>query len=213
MGWAASMNLWWAGLVRGDDDPRMLLVVLGFTILAGAYGARGHRDVILRLTAYASLLATLAWLLRPLTSGTSRLPREWHFANRHFQEFYPSLIVPFAILGGIIAVAFAKSLRPGGMSHPAPDLAPSPPEGRISPMADPLSVEVRPGGAAEIPHEWQEEFEAAAARSLETRFRYSFIRTYRPVLDDAPYRAFDTTADYRRWCEENLPDWLGYGRI
>ena len=28
-----------------------------------------------------------------------------------------------------------------------------------------------------------------------------------------PFRAFATMADYRRWCEENLPDWLGYGRI
>jgi len=33
------------------------------------------------------------------------------------------------------------------------------------------------------------------------------------VLDDAPFRAFDTTADYRRWCEENLPDWLGYADL
>jgi hypothetical protein len=64
-----------------------------------------------------------------------------------------------------------------------------------------------------IPPEWLEEFEAAARRSLETRFRYAFIRTYKPVLDDAPFRAFDTTADYRRWCEENLPGWLGYGRV
>jgi len=40
-----------------------------------------------------------------------------------------------------------------------------------------------------------------------------FIHTYKPVLDDEPFRAFDTTADYRRWCEENLPDWLGYGRV
>lgn len=64
-----------------------------------------------------------------------------------------------------------------------------------------------------IHEEWLAEFEAAARRSLETRFRYAFIHTYKPVLDDEPYRAFDTTADYRRWCEENLPDWLGYGRI
>ncbi len=68
-------------------------------------------------------------------------------------------------------------------------------------------------GEAEIPPEWLEEFEAAARRSLETRFRYSFIHTYKPVLDDAPFRAFDTMADYRRWCEENLPDWLGYGSV
>jgi hypothetical protein len=64
-----------------------------------------------------------------------------------------------------------------------------------------------------IPHEWLEEFEAAARRPLETRMRYAFIHTYKPVLDDAPYRAFDTMEQYRRWCEENLPDWLGYGRV
>ncbi len=64
-----------------------------------------------------------------------------------------------------------------------------------------------------IPGDWLEEFEAAARRPLATRFRYAFIRTYKPVLDDASFRAFDTTADYRRWCEEHLPDWLGYGRI
>jgi len=32
------------------------------------------------------------------------------------------------------------------------------------------------------------------------------------VLDDAPFRAFDTMAEYREWCERNLPAWLGYGR-
>ena len=66
---------------------------------------------------------------------------------------------------------------------------------------------------AEIPQEWLEEFEAAARRPLEKRLRYSFIRTYKPVLDDTDYRAVNTMEDYRRWCEENLPDWLGYGRV
>jgi hypothetical protein len=64
-----------------------------------------------------------------------------------------------------------------------------------------------------IPPDWLAEFEAAAHRPLETRFRYAFIHTYKPVLDDMPFRAFATTADYRRWCEENLPDWLGYGSV
>jgi hypothetical protein len=50
-----------------------------------------------------------------------------------------------------------------------------------------------------------------ALRSL--RLCARFIRTYKPVLDDALFRAFDTTADYRHWCEENLPNWLGYGRV
>ncbi len=69
--------------------------------------------------------------------------------------------------------------------------------------------EVKP---ANIPREWLQEFEAASRRSLETRMRYAFIRTYKPVLDDEPYRAWDTTEEYRRWCEEKLPMWLGYGR-
>jgi hypothetical protein len=60
--------------------------------------------------------------------------------------------------------------------------------------------------------EWEREFEAAARRPQPIRMRYAFIRTYKPVLDDAPYRAFETTANYRRWCEEQLPGWLGYGR-
>jgi hypothetical protein len=60
--------------------------------------------------------------------------------------------------------------------------------------------------------EWMAEFEAHAHRSVRTRFRYAFIRTYKPVLDDARYRSFDTTAQYRAWCEQHLPSWLGYGR-
>jgi hypothetical protein len=59
--------------------------------------------------------------------------------------------------------------------------------------------------------EWHKEFEASLRRPLRQRFRYSFIHTYKPVLDDAPFRAFDTTREYREWCEQNLPSWLGYG--
>ena len=64
-----------------------------------------------------------------------------------------------------------------------------------------------------VPPEWLEEFEAASRRPLELRMRYAFIRTYRPVLDDARFRAFDSMEEYRRWCETYLPAWLGYGRI
>jgi hypothetical protein len=65
----------------------------------------------------------------------------------------------------------------------------------------------------DIPADWWEEFEAAWGRPLKTRMRYAFIRTYKPVLDDAPFRSFETTEAYRQWCERNLPDWLGYGRV
>ena len=64
-----------------------------------------------------------------------------------------------------------------------------------------------------IPSEWLEEFEAASRRPLELRMRYAFIHTYKPVLDDAGFRAFDTMEDYRLWCETQLPAWLGYGRV
>jgi hypothetical protein len=65
---------------------------------------------------------------------------------------------------------------------------------------------------AQTIREWEEEFEAARRRPLEQRIKYAFIHTYKPVLDDAPFRVFDTMEQYRRWCEENLPDWLGYSR-
>lgn len=43
--------------------------------------------------------------------------------------------------------------------------------------------------------------------------KYAFIKTYKPVMDDADYRSFDTMAEYRQWCEANLPRWLGYHRV
>jgi hypothetical protein len=66
---------------------------------------------------------------------------------------------------------------------------------------------------AAIPKEWLEEFEAAARRPLPVRMKYGFVKTYKPVLDDAQYRSFDSMEEYRQWCERELPDWLGYGRV
>ena len=65
----------------------------------------------------------------------------------------------------------------------------------------------------QIPPEWLAEFEAAARRPLPLRMRYAFIKTHKPVLDDAAYRSFATMAEYRAWCERELPSWLGYGRV
>ena len=61
--------------------------------------------------------------------------------------------------------------------------------------------------------EWEADFEASMRRPLALRIKYSFIHTYKPVMDDAPYRSFERMADYREWCERNLPSWLGYGRV
>lgn len=64
-----------------------------------------------------------------------------------------------------------------------------------------------------IPSDWEQEFEASAQRPLATRLHYAFIHTYKPVLDDAPYRAFATMKEYRAWCDANVPSWLGYGSV
>jgi hypothetical protein len=64
-----------------------------------------------------------------------------------------------------------------------------------------------------IPPDWLAEFEAAARRPLDQRLKYAFVYTYKPVLDDEEYRSLDTMEEYRCWCEEHLPDWLGYRRV
>lgn len=67
-------------------------------------------------------------------------------------------------------------------------------------------------GIRDIPSDLLSEFEAASRRPLAQRWRYAFLKTYKPVLDDASFRSFDTMEDYRQWCERALPPWLGYGR-
>ncbi|MCA9240916.1 MAG: hypothetical protein KDA37_11985 [Planctomycetales bacterium] len=65
---------------------------------------------------------------------------------------------------------------------------------------------------SKIPSDWLAEFQAAAKRPLSQRMNYAFIKTYKPVLDDSPYRSVETMAEYRDRCEKNLPSWLRYGR-
>ena len=47
-------------------------------------------------------------------------------------------------------------------------------------------------------------------RPLADRIKYGFCYTYKPVMDDAPWRSFNSTAEYREWCDKNLPEYLGY---
>ena len=49
-------------------------------------------------------------------------------------------------------------------------------------------------------------------RDVATRIKYGFCHVYKPVLDDEPFRAFATMAEYRTWCEKELPEYLGYRR-
>ena len=55
------------------------------------------------------------------------------------------------------------------------------------------------------------DFEAARNRTADERARRAKIKTYKPVIDDADFRAFPTMSDYRTWCNAHVPDWLGYG--
>ena len=50
-------------------------------------------------------------------------------------------------------------------------------------------------------------------RGVEEHMLYGFNYVYKPVLDDAEWRSFDTMAEYRRWCRANLPTYLGYGEL
>ena len=60
---------------------------------------------------------------------------------------------------------------------------------------------------------FREQCRRQMARPLVERIKYGFVRGYRPVLDDAPWRSFNSTAEYREWCEKNLPEYLGFKRV
>jgi hypothetical protein len=40
--------------------------------------------------------------------------------------------------------------------------------------------------------------------------KYGFFRQYKPILDDEPYRVFQTMQEYRDWADQNLPRYLGF---
>jgi hypothetical protein len=61
--------------------------------------------------------------------------------------------------------------------------------------------------------EFHEQCERSLRRTVEERMRYGFNYVYKPVLDDAEWRSFDSTAEYRKWCRENLPEYQGYGEL
>jgi hypothetical protein len=58
--------------------------------------------------------------------------------------------------------------------------------------------------------EWIRDFEASLRRPLRERFDFAFVSTRKPIIDDRPYRTFETMEEYRRWCREELPAFLGY---
>lgn len=58
--------------------------------------------------------------------------------------------------------------------------------------------------AQEAQEAFREQGRRQMDRPLAVRIKYGFCRSYKPVLDDAPWRAFETMAEYRAWCETHL---------
>ncbi len=61
--------------------------------------------------------------------------------------------------------------------------------------------------------DFRRQCERSLQRSVAERLRYGFCYVYKPVLDDALWRSFDSTAEYRKWGRDNLPAYLGYGEL
>jgi len=58
--------------------------------------------------------------------------------------------------------------------------------------------------------EWIDKCSRQLKRSLQERMDYGFVYTHKPVLDDALSRVFNSTKEYRKWCNKNLPSYLRY---
>lgn len=50
------------------------------------------------------------------------------------------------------------------------------------------------------------------SRTVEERIDLGLVSVRIPVIDDMPYRVFDTMEEYRRWAEKTVPRYLGYSR-
>lgn len=58
-----------------------------------------------------------------------------------------------------------------------------------------------------------EEFKISFKRNVSERVNHGFIKTYKPIIDDTPYRIFERIGEYKDWCNKYLPNWLGYGKV
>ena len=56
------------------------------------------------------------------------------------------------------------------------------------------------------------DFMDGLSRTAEDRISLGFVPFKIPVIDEMPYRIFETMAGYRKWSEKELPRFLGYYR-
>lgn len=57
------------------------------------------------------------------------------------------------------------------------------------------------------------DFSDSLSRSVKERIELGFIPMKIPVIDDVPYRIFNTMREYRKWANRSLPKWLGYYKV
>jgi hypothetical protein len=56
------------------------------------------------------------------------------------------------------------------------------------------------------------DFMDGLTRAVEDRINLGYVPFKIPVIDETPYRIFETMEDYRKWSERELPRFLGYYR-
>jgi len=56
------------------------------------------------------------------------------------------------------------------------------------------------------------DFRDGLSRSVDERIRLGIIPLNLPVMNDAPYRVFESLDDYRAWADCEMPRYLGYYR-
>ncbi len=54
------------------------------------------------------------------------------------------------------------------------------------------------------------DFHDGLSRTVEERINLGFVPVKLPVIDDVPYRIFETMEEYSKWAEKTLPLYLGY---
>jgi hypothetical protein len=54
------------------------------------------------------------------------------------------------------------------------------------------------------------DFMDGLSRAVEDRISLGFVPIKVPVIDEMPYRIFETMQEYRKWAETELPRFLGY---
>jgi hypothetical protein len=77
------------------------------------------------------------------------------------------------------------------------------------------TAKARPGAQPAEDQGWadfRDQCRRQMERPLALRIKYGFARPIYPSPDEPHWRIFKTMADYRAWCEKNLPDYLGFKR-